>query len=210
MRVELKNIGKRFQKKWLFRNVNEVFQSNEVIGVVGNNGSGKSTLTQIIAGFLTPSEGEIIWNNLQNISAEEIWKEVAWCSPLIELPGTLSVKEVMTLQFQMKSAHQVDAQLLLEELNLESHRDKKLEDLSSGMLQRLKLLLAFNTKSSILILDEPASHLDQKWQHWMDERIEVATKNRVVIIASNQHSMEMKRCHRYIDLSLDGLHAKGH
>ncbi len=210
MRIELKNIGKRFHKKWLFRNVNEVFHSNEVIGIIGNNGSGKITFTQIIAGFLTPSEGEIIWNRQGNIEVESIWKEVAWCSPLLELPGALSVKQVMSLQFQMKAAHLTEFQPLLEELHLSAHQDKKLDDLSSGMLQRLKLLLAFNTKSSILVLDEPASHLDSKWQHWLDEKIASHSEDRLIFIASNQHPVELKRCQRYIDFNRDDLPLKGH
>jgi ABC-type transport system involved in cytochrome bd biosynthesis fused ATPase/permease subunit len=63
--------------------------------------------------------------------------------------------------------------------------------------------LAFNTKSDILILDEPASHLDQKWQNWMDQMIVLNAKDKVVFIASNEHPVELKRCTRLIDLNLN-------
>jgi len=137
------------------------------------------------------------------ISVEEIWKHVSWCSPLLELPSSLSVIEVLQLQFQMREVKNTNVSALLDQIELLPHGNKKLEDLSSGMMQRLKLLLAFNTKSDILILDEPASHLDQKWQNWMDQMIVLNAKDKVVFIASNEHPVELKRCTRLIDLNLN-------
>jgi len=203
VQIEWRNIGKRYQKKWLFRHVNDCFFSNEIIGIVGNNGSGKSTYTQIVSGFLSPSEGELTWLSDKMISVEEIWKHVSWCSPLLELPSSLSVIEVLQLQFQMREVKNTNVSALLDQIELLPHGNKKLEDLSSGMMQRLKLLLAFNTKSDILILDEPASHLDQKWQNWMDQMIVLNAKDKVVFIASNEHPVELKRCTRLIDLNLN-------
>jgi ABC-type multidrug transport system ATPase subunit len=203
VQIEWRNIGKRYQKKWLFRHVNDRFFSNEIIGIVGNNGSGKSTYTQIVSGFLSPSEGELTWLSDKMISVEEIWKHVSWCSPLLELPSSLSVIDVLQLQFQMREVQNTNVSALLDQIELLPHGNKKLEDLSSGMMQRLKLLLAFNTKSDILILDEPASHLDQKWQNWMDQMIVLNAKDKVVFIASNEHPVELKRCTRLIDLNLN-------
>lgn len=65
MDIELKNIGKKFNKDWIFRNLNYEFNSNNSYAITGTNGSGKSTLLQIISGFVMPSEGEIVYTNKQ-------------------------------------------------------------------------------------------------------------------------------------------------
>ena len=59
MIISLKNIGKKFNKDWLFRNLNYTFNINESYAITGLNGSGKSTLLQIISGFVMPTEGEL-------------------------------------------------------------------------------------------------------------------------------------------------------
>ena len=209
MQVELVNIGKRFQKKWLFQNQNWVFKSNEIIGITGNNGSGKSTITQLVSGYLTPSQGEIHWSENQVISIEEIWNYVSWCSPLIDIPGTLSVSEIFAFQFSMRPSFNTRLEDVLDQIQLKEHAGKKLEDLSSGMLQRVKLMLAFNTKSKILILDEPCSHLDEHWQNWMDQQLVKSAHDRLVLIASNEHPMELKRCTRFLNINPNGQILEG-
>jgi ABC-type multidrug transport system ATPase subunit len=204
VRIECENIGKRFQGKWLFRNLNLCFQEGERVAITGQNGSGKSTFTQIVSGFLSPTEGKMNWMlGDQNIPVEEVWKHLSWCSPLIELPGSLSVEEVVQLQMKMREMEEGNMMNRLEEVDLLPHAKKKIEDLSSGMIQRLKLLLAFNTKSEIVILDEPASHLDRHWQNWLSEQLNSLQENRLAFIASNDHPLELKYCTKRIEISPD-------
>jgi ABC-type multidrug transport system ATPase subunit len=204
VRIECENIGKRFQGKWLFRNLNLCFEAGERIAITGQNGSGKSTFTQIVSGFLSPTEGRVKWMlDGQNIAGEEVWKHLSWCSPLIELPGSLSVVEVINLQMKMRTMYDGNIENRLEEIDLTPHAKKKIEDLSSGMIQRLKLLLAFNTKSEIVLLDEPASHLDHHWQNWLSEQLNSLQEDRLVFIASNDHPLELKYCTKRIEISPD-------
>jgi ABC-2 type transport system ATP-binding protein len=205
VRIEFQNIGKRFQGKWLFRHLHLSLESGDRVGITGQNGSGKSTFTQIASGFLSPTEGELKWSEGDlTIGVEDIWKHISWCSPLLELPGSLNIDEVLSLQMKMRDLGGHTHEEMLGELNLEAHAKKKLDDLSSGMIQRLKLLLAFNTKSQLLILDEPASHLDQEWQVWLDSKLATTTTDRLVLIASNHHALELKHCNKWVQISPDG------
>ena len=57
MSLTLSNIGKKYQKDWIFRNINFEFKIPGSYVIKGSNGSGKSSLLQLISGFVTPSEG---------------------------------------------------------------------------------------------------------------------------------------------------------
>ncbi|MEJ7672033.1 MAG: ABC transporter ATP-binding protein [Chitinophagaceae bacterium] len=59
MKIRLTKVGKRFNREWIFRNLNFEFQSEKSYAITGANGSGKSTLLQIIAGATTFNEGAI-------------------------------------------------------------------------------------------------------------------------------------------------------
>ena len=59
MNISLNNVGRRFNKEWIFKNIDYTFSENQKYAVLGPNGAGKSTLLNILLGSLTPSEGEI-------------------------------------------------------------------------------------------------------------------------------------------------------
>jgi ABC-type multidrug transport system ATPase subunit len=72
MTIELQNIGKKFNKDWIFRNFNYEFKSGNSYAVTGHNGSGKSTLLDLIMGLLEPTDGEIIVDNFSIKMAKSV------------------------------------------------------------------------------------------------------------------------------------------
>ncbi|HET7819066.1 MAG TPA: ATP-binding cassette domain-containing protein, partial [Bacteroidia bacterium] len=81
MNIALKNIGKRFNKEWIFRNISYDFTIGNAHAVLGTNGSGKSTLLQIISGSASPTEGIINYT----IPEELLFKKMAYAAPYLEL-----------------------------------------------------------------------------------------------------------------------------
>ena len=61
MRIILTDVGKRFNREWIFRHLNFEFTNGNAYAITGPNGSGKSTLLQVIAGAMAESEGKIIY-----------------------------------------------------------------------------------------------------------------------------------------------------
>jgi ABC-type Mn2+/Zn2+ transport system ATPase subunit len=59
MKISLENIGRRFNRDWIFRGIDYTFDSPETYAILGPNGSGKSTLLQVLNGSLAPSVGKI-------------------------------------------------------------------------------------------------------------------------------------------------------
>jgi ABC-type multidrug transport system ATPase subunit len=188
MKIQLQGIAKRFNYEWIFRGIDWSFEEGNVYAVTGPNGSGKSTLLRIIAGLLTPSEGSIQWTSKGvAIEREDIFRQVSITGPYIELIQEFTLYENIAFHHAMqpfRNAYSISDVLHLS--GLEKHSDKTLRYFSSGMLQRLKTSLALLADTSIVLLDEPATNLDEKGVDWYLNLLAQEAKGRVVIIASNQ------------------------
>lgn len=193
MQVQLSNIGRKFRKEWIFRNISENIQENAILAVIGPNGSGKSTLLKIISGSDLASEGKLkyILGN-KEIAAEEIYKEVSYAAPYMDLPEHFTLMELLQFHQKIKGfGEEYNLDQVIEILYLHDSRNKFVKDFSSGMKQRLKLGLAILNKSSLLILDEPCSNLDEKGIAWYQEILINHSKNRLIFIGSNNHKAEI-------------------
>ena len=187
MEITLDNVGRRFNKEWIFKNINFKFSANRKYAVLGPNGSGKSTLLSIILGSLTTSEGEISYKNTKDLRVEDLYQHLSFAAPYLDLIEEFTLQETLAFHFQFKAyAEGLDANSVLELLGLKKSQDKALKYFSSGMKQRTKLALACCTDSPILILDEPTSNLDAQGISWYLQLIEKFAGNKMVIVGSNQ------------------------
>ena len=201
MNIALNNIGRRFNKEWIFRNLSTEFVSGNSYAILGPNGSGKSTLLSVLTGSLTPSEGKLSFSDIQDIPVEDIYKYISLAAPYLELVETFTLKEIINFHFKFKNfADGVDANSLVSILGLEKSANKEIKYFSSGMKQRTKLALACCSNSPILFLDEPTSNLDVQGLNWYRELIENFTKDRLTIIGSNQ-IQEYEFCHHHLQIA---------
>lgn len=184
MNISLTNIGRRFNKEWIFKGIDYTFQSGRSYAVLGPNGSGKSTLLNIILGCLTPSEGVISYGKTK---VEELYRSISFAAPYLDLVEEFTLQETIDFHFQFKKyAEGMNAAAVLELLGLEKSQDKALKHFSSGMKQRTKLALACCSSTPVLILDEPTSNLDEQGIAWYLDLISKFTADRIVIVGSNQ------------------------
>jgi ABC-type multidrug transport system ATPase subunit len=188
MTITLENIGRRFNRDWIFRGVNYTFTSGNNYAVLGPNGSGKSTLLQVLNSSLTPSEGKIFFtDNGKDIEPEAVYNKLSLAAPYLELIEEFSLSEVIDFHFQFKAfLPGMDRKSVIELLNMHASRNKLVKYFSSGMKQRLKLALAFCSDTEMLMLDEPTSNLDTQGVDWYLSLIEQFAANRLTIICSNQ------------------------
>lgn len=188
MKISLQNIGRRFNRDWIFRNIDYTFMSGETYAILGPNGSGKSTLLQVLNGSLAPSTGTI--NYLlkdEPIGAEAIFKQLSLAAPYLELIEEFTLDEMTDFHFKFKPYRQgMDKEGLISLLNLEGARHKLIRYFSSGMKQRLKLALAFCSDTPTLMLDEPTSNLDSQGVDWYLNLVQQFAADRLTIICSNQ------------------------
>lgn len=204
MKIKLDDIGKRFHREWIFKNLTFLFETNSRTGVVGPNGSGKSTLLQLLAAAEQTSKGQILYcDNIGNtIAKEQVYKELCFAAPYIDLPANLTTEELVIFHTKHKSLikeQSVDDFLYF--LNLHRAKGKLIKNFSSGMKQRLKLGLAIGSKSSILLLDEPCSNLDDEGIEIYHQLLDQFSSKRLVIIGSNENPKELYKVENTLSIN---------
>ncbi len=201
MHIKVEQVGKRYLRSWIFRGIDLEFQGDRIYGLTGYNGSGKSTLLQILAGFLSPSEGEIIFEEAgEAIKRDDIHKYLSFSSPYTELIEELTLEEHLKFHQKLRpfiDGLEVDA--LMDLMELSDEWDKQVRYFSSGMKQRLKLGLSILSNSSFILLDEPGSNLDSQSIQWYLNLIRTYRRDRLLIIASNTQE-DLSLCQERISI----------
>jgi len=189
MLIKLEDVGKRYRYEWIFKNVNQRFESGNAYAILGPNGVGKSTLMKILSGYLSPSKGKIIFSEKEfssPIDPDDVFKNISYAAPYIDLIEELTLKEAVKFHQRFKPFYEeVTEESIFELLNFKKAKNKEIRFFSSGMKQRLKLVLAFCSETPILLLDEPTTNLDAQGVDWYLNLVEQFSKNRLIIVASN-------------------------
>ncbi len=187
MNISLNNVGRRFNKEWIFRNIDFEFHAGMKYAILGSNGSGKSTLLNVILGSLTISEGSLSYKNSRELDVDQIYQYISFAAPYLDLVEDFTLQETIEFHFGFKAYGEgLDAAAVLEVLGLKKSQDKALKHFSSGMKQRTKLALACCSNTPLLILDEPTSNLDAQGVEWYQQLIQRFAGDKLVIIGSNQ------------------------
>ena len=204
--IQLNNLGKKFNKEWIFRNLSHNIAADQKLAILGGNGSGKSTLLQILSGFVDPNEGEIIYKCLNsvketNVRVEEVRKYVSFASPYLQLTEDLTLIELINHAKLFKPfVNNFSTQEIIEQIQLPQVKQKYIKQFSSGMKQRLKLGLAILADTPLLLLDEPISNLDKEAIAWYKQLIRNHSSNRTIIVCSNAIEEEYFFCDTALDV----------
>jgi len=187
MKIELRQVGKRYRREWILRGIDYTFLPGGRYAITGPNGSGKSTLLRILSGHLTPSKGQVLFSHQeQHIKVEAVYAHLAFAAPYIELIEEFSLLEC--LEFHQKFRPLLaglDTTELLNLLGLKRATHLPVAHFSSGMKQRLKLALACCSQADYILLDEPTTNLDDKGADWYQMLLRDFVGDRLLLIASN-------------------------
>lgn len=188
MQIVVENLGKKFNRDWIFRHLTTSFSTDVSYAITGSNGSGKSTLLQNLAGMLPPTEGKLnLKHNQKIINPDEIFSYLVIAAPYQELIEEFTLAEAVAFHTRFKPLKKgISIKDFVELIYLPKALHKPVKFFSSGMKQRLKLGLAFYSDTPILLLDEPTSNLDKTGIAWYSQQITQNLQNRIVIICSNQ------------------------
>jgi ABC-type multidrug transport system ATPase subunit len=184
MQLEIKDIGKQYNRQWLFRHVSFTLQKGQSMAVTGRNGSGKSTLMQVIYGLVQASEGEV---HVDGVNTFDPHRHFAISSPYMELPPEFSITEIHRLYRDLgKTEMDITAFLEFSEF-AQTHSHKPVKQLSSGMQQRLKTSLCMSSSAGVILLDEPLTNMDREGETWYRNCLDII-KPRICIIAGNSEA----------------------
>lgn len=186
--LSAENLGKRYNREWIFRQLHGKWTSGEMIGIQGPNGSGKSTLMRALSGFESPSAGVITWTKGdQIIPRSTVYRNVSIAAPYTEIIEELTLREFVAFHFRFKKLlPSWSVSRFLDHLQLGRASDRAINAYSSGMKQRVKLLAALASDTDMVFLDEPTTNLDVAGKKWFQDLLAETAMNRLVFIASNE------------------------
>lgn len=201
MKIILTNAGKRYNRDWVFRNLNYTFYDSSSYAITGANGSGKSTLLQTLGAAIILNEGKGEWiKQEKSIAAEDIFKYVSICAPYLELVEEFTLEEFLTFHQSFKPfipGKTING--IISEIGLDKARGKRINQFSSGMKQRVKLAQCLFSNTPLILLDEPCTNLDQQGIDLYHHLIASYANDRLVIVSSNDQ-VEYSFCKNVLNI----------
>ena len=160
--IECKQVCKNFGPKVALDNLSLDLPEGKIFGLLGPNGAGKTTLIRIINRITIPNSGSVLFNG-RPITQEDVEK-IGYMPEERGLYRKMKVGEQAMYLAQLKGMSAREAQNSLKEwfirFGIQSWWDKKVEELSKGMAQKIQFITTVVHKPSLMILDEPFSGFD--------------------------------------------------
>ena len=198
MKLEVKNLEKKFKNFTAVKNIDFHIDNGQTLGVLGPNGCGKTTTIGMLLGLIKPSNGKILIDdeNFENLNREKILSQFNFASPYVELPKKLTVKENLEIYGRLYGVKDlaIRIQEISSDLNLSLFLNKKTGELSSGQKNRVSLAKSLINNPKILFLDEPTASLDPDIGDFVRKYIEdYKSKNKVSILLASHNMKEVER-----------------
>ncbi|MFW5975020.1 MAG: metal ABC transporter ATP-binding protein [Bacteroidota bacterium] len=187
--IELQNMTAGYDGVPVLRDVNLKVYSKDFIGVIGPNGGGKTTLIKVILQLLKPMKGKVI-RNTSGIGYLPQINDIDRQFPITAEDVILSGKADRNhLFFHPSRKEKKEAYDLLEKMGAEHLLKKSIGDLSGGQMQRVLLCRALISHPQILILDEPNTYVDNKFEGELYEMLREYNKTMSIIMVSHDVGM---------------------
>ena len=186
--IAARDLSHRYGPRVALQGVSFRFDGPSVVVVRGPNGSGKSTLLRLLAGLLRPTSGDasVILEG-RTIAAKDRHRVLGYAGPDLAFYPELTALENLSFAAEARGCPAPRARALegLERVGLRERAADRAGALSSGMAQRLRLAFALLDDPSLLLLDEPGSHLDDEGRAALHALIGREGARRLVVVATN-------------------------
>ena len=190
--LELQNLKKYFADQKAVDDISLSIEEGQIFGLLGPNGAGKTTLIRMITGIFYPDAGHIIFDGKSFDLNNDIAK-IGYMPEERGLYKRMKIGEQAVYLAQLKGLSKREATQRIKDwfkrFQMESWWNKKVEDLSKGMQQKLQFVITVLHQPKLIILDEPFSGLDPVNSNLIKDEIYTLAKNGSTIIFST-HRME--------------------
>jgi ABC-2 type transport system ATP-binding protein len=185
--LRVQGLAKRYGAQVALGGVDLEVGHGELVGLLGPNGAGKSTLVKIVCGLVRASAGraEVCGAPAGSRPARQA---IGYLAELFRFPGWSTADELLALHQRLAGSDggEPERAELLERVGLSEARDRRIEDMSKGMQQRLGIAQALVGGPRLLLLDEPTSALDPVGRRAVRQLLE-ALRGRGVAVLLNSH-----------------------
>jgi ATP-binding cassette subfamily F protein uup len=196
--VNLHNVGKRYDDRWVLRHVEYKLHPDARIGIVGPNGAGKTTLLRLIAEQIEPDEGKVVTGSTIHVG----W----YGQDPRPIPGTTRVHAAVREhldEVHLESGIKVSGAQLLERFQFtRDQQQSEVGDLSGGERRRLELLLSLMEAPNLLLMDEPTNDLDLDTLTVLEEYLDAWSG--ALVVASHDRFFLDRVCDDIFSIEPDG------
>lgn len=190
--ITIEHLTAGYDDKQVLNDINLTVYQDDYLGIIGPNGGGKTTLMRLILGLMKPTKGSIRFYK-DNQEVKEItmgylpqYNDLDRQFPIsvyeVVLSGLSKSKGLFTRYTKKQHQQVVNT---LERMQLIDLKDRHIGALSGGQLQRVLLARAIVSKPDVVILDEPNTYIDRRFQKQMYEMLEQINKDCAIIIVSH-------------------------
>ncbi len=191
--IELKAVNAGYESEIILKNVNFTINENDFIGVIGPNGGGKTTLVRVIIGLLKPLSGEVIYH--QNTFGNGTQKLIGYLPQINKTDNKfpISVLNVVlsgladrnNIFRRFVKAEVLKAHQILENMGIGHLSKKNIGELSGGQMQRVFLARAIISEPKLLILDEPNTFVDNKFESDLYKTLKSLNEKMAILMVSH-------------------------
>ncbi|HKM93692.1 MAG TPA: metal ABC transporter ATP-binding protein [Prolixibacteraceae bacterium] len=189
--LEIKNLTVKYDNYVALEKANMIVGETDFIGVIGPNGGGKTTLLKAILGLITPTSGEIVFSDAVNKQKTNI----GYLPQVNQFDHRFPI-EVIDVVLSglagkgnwLKTARNADREKafdLLDQLGMVDFARKPIGQLSGGQMQRVFLGRALISDPKLIILDEPGTYVDNKFESELYEKLRELNKSKAIILVSH-------------------------
>lgn len=208
--IELKDIVVRYDDSVVLDNVSLTVDEGDFLAITGPNGGGKTTLLRVILRLLPPTSGEVVYRSA-GVAVKRLPIGYLPQKNMIDLKFPVTVDDVIASGLLSGFFHKrtkSEAEKIEEIVSLvgvEEYRRRPIGSLSGGQLQRTLLGRALISDPKVLVLDEPLSYVDKRFEHQIYGIIEDLSKHTTIILVSHEMSVISGMANRHIIVD-HGLH----
>jgi ABC-2 type transport system ATP-binding protein len=183
--LSVQGLTRRFGERVAVRDVSFDVVGGERLAIIGPNGAGKTTLLSMLAGVLSPSDGEIAGAG----------ERVGWVPQQPAVYSKLSVAENLRLFARLERLGDPEraVERMLEQTGLTERRDEEVSRLSGGNQQRLNIAVGLLCEPRVLLLDEPSASLDPRQRERLWDFIAELSRQGTSVVYSTHNVFEAER-----------------
>lgn len=200
--LELQNLKKYFATQKAVDDISLTVEKGQIFGLLGPNGAGKTTLIRMITGIFYPDEGQIIFDGKKFDPVNDVGY-IGYMPEERGLYKKMKIGEQAMYLAQLKGLSHSDAQAKIKKwfarFEMDSWWNKKVEDLSKGMGQKLQFVTTVLHEPKLIILDEPFSGLDPVNSNLIkDEIFNLAQGGSTIIFSTHRMEQVEEICNHIV------------
>ncbi len=219
--LQVKKINFSYKKQQVLHDIDIVVAEGEILVLVGPNGSGKSTLLRCLNGFLKPESGQVLLRgeNIRNKKRKWMARHIAFLPQHLEAVQHLSIYELVAMGrspysqygWSLTAKDKEKVGWAIDYLDLSSIQYRTLDQISGGECQRAWIAMILAQDTGVVLLDEPITFLDLKYQWYLLNLIEQVRRQykKTFIMVLHDLNQAMTVADKFVVLKEGRISAQG-